>query len=211
MKVNVEEFPVLDVIAVGAHPDDAEIACGGTLAKLAQQGYQVGIIDLTDGEPTPNSPGPHVRLEEARRAAELLGVRQRVTLDLPNRRLFDSFEARIALAKEFRKCDDSTPLILITSDDGRSYSKPMLSTGYTKNHSANDLAQLDAGSASNATLTNVAGATEWFSADASDPETAGQAVDSSAIMTAPGFRAWTSSFSRLMKAIASWIQAQSMS
>jgi LmbE family N-acetylglucosaminyl deacetylase len=42
-------------------------------------------------------------LDEARRAAELLGVRQRVTLDLPNRRLFDSFEARIALAKEFRK------------------------------------------------------------------------------------------------------------
>lgn len=103
MNVNVEEFPVLDVIAVGAHPDDVEIACGGTLAKLAQQGYQVGMIDLTDGEPTPHSPGPHVRLEEARRAAELLGARQRVTLDLPNRRLFDSFEARIALAKEFRK------------------------------------------------------------------------------------------------------------
>ena len=101
MKVNVEEFPVLDVIAVGAHPDDAEIACGGTLAKLAQQGYQVGIIDLTDGEPTPHSPGPHVRLEEARRAAELLGVRQRVTLDLPNRRLFDSFEARMRWPRSF--------------------------------------------------------------------------------------------------------------
>ena len=53
--------------------------------------------------------------------------------------------AGYGLAKEFRKHDDSTPLILITSDDGRSYSKPMLSTGYTKNHSANDLAQLDAG------------------------------------------------------------------
>jgi len=98
-----EEYPALDVIAVGAHPDDAEIACGGTLARLVRQGYQVGIIDLTDGEPTPHSPGPHVRLEEARRAAETLGVQRRVTLDLPNRRLFDSFEARIALAKEFRK------------------------------------------------------------------------------------------------------------
>lgn len=103
MNVNVEDFPALDVIAVGAHPDDAEIACGGTLARLAKQGYRVGIIDLTDGEPTPHSPGPHVRLEEARRAAELLGVQRRVTLDLPNRRLFDSFEARVALAKEFRK------------------------------------------------------------------------------------------------------------
>ncbi|MGW8257254.1 MAG: PIG-L family deacetylase [Thermoguttaceae bacterium] len=93
----------LDVIAVGAHPDDMEITCGGTLAKLARQGFRVGIIDLTDGEPTPLSPGPEVRLKEARRAAETLGLATRVTLDLPNRRLFDSFEARVALAKEFRK------------------------------------------------------------------------------------------------------------
>ncbi|MFT7128344.1 MAG: rubredoxin-NAD+ reductase [Gammaproteobacteria bacterium] len=49
------------------------------------------------------------------------------------------------LAKEFRKHDAITPLILITSDDGRPYSKPMLSTGYTKNTSALDLAQSDAG------------------------------------------------------------------
>jgi len=97
------DYPHLDVIAVGAHPDDVEIGCGGTLARLVKQGYQVGIVDLTDGEPTPKSPGPDVRLEEARRAAETLGVQVRVTLDLPNRRLFDTFEARVALAKEFRK------------------------------------------------------------------------------------------------------------
>lgn len=97
------DYPQLDVMAVGAHPDDVEIACGGTLARLVQQGYQVGILDLTDGEPTPKSPGPHVRLEEARRAAETLGVQHRVTLELPNRRLFDTFEARVAVAKEFRK------------------------------------------------------------------------------------------------------------
>ncbi|HRX80335.1 MAG TPA: PIG-L family deacetylase [Pirellulaceae bacterium] len=98
-----EDYPRLDVIAVGAHPDDVEIACGGALAKLVKQGYKVGIIDLTDGEPTPKSPGPEVRLEEARKAAETLGVHQRITLELPNRRLFDGFEARVALAKEFRK------------------------------------------------------------------------------------------------------------
>lgn len=98
-----EEEQRLDVIAVGAHPDDVEIACGGALAKLVKQGYKVGIIDLTDGEPTPLSPGPEVRLAEARKAAEILGVHRRVTLDLPNRRLFDCFEARVALAKEFRK------------------------------------------------------------------------------------------------------------
>ena len=95
--------PALDVIAVGAHPDDVEIACGGTLAKLVQQGYRVGIVDLTDGEPTPLSPGPEARMEEARKAAEALGVHERILLDLPNRRLFDSFEARIELAKVFRR------------------------------------------------------------------------------------------------------------
>lgn len=93
----------LDVIAVGAHPDDVEIACGGTLALLARQGYRVGIVDLTDGEPTPHSPSPEVRLAEAQRAAEVLGVCTRVQLNLPNRRLMDDFDARVALAKEFRR------------------------------------------------------------------------------------------------------------
>jgi len=93
----------LDVIAVGAHPDDVEIAAGGTLAKLVEQKYRVGIVDLTDGEPTPGSPSPEVRLAEAQQAAEILGVHVRETLELPNRRLFDSFEARVELAKVFRR------------------------------------------------------------------------------------------------------------
>jgi bacillithiol biosynthesis deacetylase BshB1 len=103
MTANLDSYPQLDVIAVGAHPDDVEIACGGTLARLAKQGYRVGIVDLTDGEPTPMSSGPEVRLAEAKQAAEMLGAAVRVTLDLPNRRLFDTFEARVLLAKEFRK------------------------------------------------------------------------------------------------------------
>jgi len=108
----------LDVIAVGAHPDDVEIGCGGTVARLAEQGYRVGIVDLTDGEPTPGSPAPEVRVAESRRAAETLGVQTRVVLDLPNRRLFDTLEARVALAREFRRyrprlvlgLGDSTPV-----------------------------------------------------------------------------------------------------
>ncbi len=93
----------LDVIAVGAHPDDVEIGCGGTVAKLVEQGHRVGIVDLTDGEPTPASPGPDVRLAEATEAAEILGVHHRTTLELPNRRLFDDFKTRVALANEFRR------------------------------------------------------------------------------------------------------------
>lgn len=99
----VSEKQKLDVIAVGAHPDDVEIACGGTLASLVRQGYRVGIVDLTDGEPTPASPGPEVRLQEASKAAEVLGVHERIILDLPNRKLFDSFEARVKLATVFRR------------------------------------------------------------------------------------------------------------
>ncbi len=95
--------PELDLIAVGAHPDDVEIACGGTLARLAARGYAVGIVDLTDGEPTPHSPGPEVRLAEAKRAARSWVPRCRINLNMPNRRLFDSFEARVALAKVFRR------------------------------------------------------------------------------------------------------------
>ncbi len=92
----------LDVIAVGAHPDDVEIGCGGTLARLVQQGYHVGIVDLTDGEPTPGSPSPDVRLAEAAEAARILGV-YRLVLPFPNRRLFDGFEVRVELAKVFRR------------------------------------------------------------------------------------------------------------
>lgn len=99
-----QELPEpLDVIAVGAHPDDVEIAIGGTLAKLVRQGYRVGVVDLTDGEPTPGSPGPEVRLQEAAQAARILGVHVRETLPFPNRRLFDGYEVRVELAKVFRR------------------------------------------------------------------------------------------------------------
>lgn len=102
MSQNLTE-PVTDVLAVGAHPDDVEIACGGTLAKLSQQGYRVGIIDLTDGEPTPRCDDPAIRTAEADAAAAKLGVAFRKILSLPNRRLFDSFESRVMLATEFRR------------------------------------------------------------------------------------------------------------
>ncbi|WP_168564116.1 PIG-L family deacetylase [Crateriforma spongiae] len=98
----MNDSPPLDVVAVAAHPDDVEVACGATLAKLVRQGYRVGIIDLTDGEPTPNCPSPEVRAAEARAAAETLGVQVRIQLGLPNRRLMDGFDARVALAKQFR-------------------------------------------------------------------------------------------------------------
>lgn len=89
-----------EVICVGAHPDDVEIGMGGTVAALAARGADVLIVDLTDGEPTPFGT-PERRREEAAEAARILGCR-RITLDLPNRELFDTVEARRALAEILR-------------------------------------------------------------------------------------------------------------
>jgi bacillithiol biosynthesis deacetylase BshB1 len=96
------ESAKLDVIAVAPHPDDLEIICGGTLAKLVKQGYRVGIIDLTSGEPTPRG-SEEIRKVEAEAARKILGVQVRINLHLPNRVLMDSPEARFLLATEFRK------------------------------------------------------------------------------------------------------------
>ena len=46
----------LDILAIGAHPDDVEFGCGGTLLKLVSEGKSVGIIDLTQGEMEPAAP-----------------------------------------------------------------------------------------------------------------------------------------------------------
>lgn len=92
----------LDVIAVGAHPDDLEITCGGTLAKLVRQGYRVGMIDLTTGEPTPRG-SEEMRRHEAEAARKVLGVQMRLNLGLPNRELMDGPPARYALATCLRR------------------------------------------------------------------------------------------------------------
>jgi N-acetylglucosamine malate deacetylase 1 len=92
----------LDVLAVGSHPDDLEITCGGTLAKLVKQGYRVGILDLTTGEPTPRG-SEATRAEEAEAARAVLGVPVRINLGLPNRVLMDEPANRFAIATEFRK------------------------------------------------------------------------------------------------------------
>ena len=77
-----------DVVDV---PVPRELYLQGAVSREEPQRTHVrnerGIVDLTDGEPTPGSHGPEVRLEESRQAAETLGAEVRVTLDLPNRRL----------------------------------------------------------------------------------------------------------------------------
>ena len=89
-----------DVLAFGAHPDDLEVAMGGTAAKLALQGLRVLFVDLTDGEPARYAQ-PRVRRDQAARAAAALGV-ERVVLDGRDRLLTDSLEMRLSIARLIR-------------------------------------------------------------------------------------------------------------
>ncbi len=93
---------MVDVVIVGAHPDDIELGFGGAVAKLIDAGYEVAFVDLTNGEPTPFG-DPATRAREASEAADLLGVKTRITLDLPNRELTDTITARHKVAEIYRK------------------------------------------------------------------------------------------------------------
>ncbi|MFD2561072.1 bacillithiol biosynthesis deacetylase BshB1 [Aquimarina rubra] len=69
----------LDILAVGAHPDDVELSCSGTLAKETDRGKKVGILDLTRGELGTRGT-PEIRDQEAKDAANILGVSVRENL-----------------------------------------------------------------------------------------------------------------------------------
>jgi bacillithiol biosynthesis deacetylase BshB1 len=89
------------ILAVGPHPDDAELGIGGTLLALAAAGHTIHLLDMTNGEPTPKG-DPETRAAESARAAEILGVASRITLDLPNRYVMDTIEARTKVAEVIR-------------------------------------------------------------------------------------------------------------
>jgi len=92
----------LDIVFTAPHPDDLEIGMGGAIAKLVKLGYGVGMIHMTDGEPTPRGT-PETRKKEMFAAAEVLGVEVCETLGLPNRVLMDCPETRYALATALRR------------------------------------------------------------------------------------------------------------
>lgn len=77
----------LDILAFGAHADDVEIGMGGTIAKFASIGKKIGICDLTRAELSSNGT-VEIRIEESMKAAGILGVSVRETLNLPDRGLF---------------------------------------------------------------------------------------------------------------------------
>ncbi|GIP32421.1 bacillithiol biosynthesis deacetylase BshB1 [Paenibacillus sp. J2TS4] len=76
----------LDLLVFGAHPDDAEIGMGGTIAKQVEAGHRVGICDLTFAEMSSNGT-VEIRKKEAEEAAKVLGLSVRANLGLPDRGL----------------------------------------------------------------------------------------------------------------------------
>jgi N-acetylglucosamine malate deacetylase 1 len=73
----------LDLLAIGAHPDDVEMSCGGTISKMVKSGYKTGVIDLTRGEMGTRGT-PELRGKETRNATKILGVHVRLNLGLPD-------------------------------------------------------------------------------------------------------------------------------
>jgi bacillithiol biosynthesis deacetylase BshB1 len=93
---------MLDALVVAPHPDDAELGMGGTIVRLLGQGWKVGILDLTSGEPTPLG-SVERRQQETAEANAALGNPWRRNLGLPNRNLEPNLLHRRALAAVFRE------------------------------------------------------------------------------------------------------------
>ncbi len=92
----------VDILAIGAHPDDVELAACGTLLQALDQGKRVGILDLTRGELGSRGTA-QTRAEEAKKAAEMLGVDFRVNAGLPDGFLENSRELQLSIVPFIRK------------------------------------------------------------------------------------------------------------
>lgn len=92
----------VDILAIGAHPDDVELGCGGTLAKLISEGKKVAIVDLTQGEL--GTRGTNLtRAQEAASASEILGISARENLKMKDGFILNSEEYQIQIVKMIRK------------------------------------------------------------------------------------------------------------
>lgn len=91
---------MVDILAIGAHPDDVEFGCGGILAKAAAQGRSILIVDFTIGEKGTNGT-PEIRRQEGQAAAKTIGAK-RLVLDFPDCEIFDTYQSRLTLVALLR-------------------------------------------------------------------------------------------------------------
>src|SRR5512140_1990966 len=100
----------VDVLAFGAHPDDLELACGGTLLRMKALGYKVGMVDMTRGERGTRGTA-EIRAREAECAMKVIGADVRENLDLGDMLVKDSPEGRRKVVECIRRF---RPKIVIT-------------------------------------------------------------------------------------------------
>lgn len=100
----------VDVLAVGAHPDDVELGCGGTILTLGRTGKRAGVVDLTRGELGTRGT-PEQRAAEAEAAGRLMGLAFRLNLGLEDGAVRATQEARLELIEVIRGC---RPRLIIT-------------------------------------------------------------------------------------------------
>ena len=92
----------LDILAVGSHPDDVELSCSGTIAKEVDRGKKVGILDLTRGELGTRG-SAEIREQEAKAAAEILGVKMRHNLEFSDAFFENNTSHQLEIIKIIRK------------------------------------------------------------------------------------------------------------
>ena len=92
----------IDILVFGAHPDDVELGCGGTVIKLISQGKKIAIIDLTKGELGTRGT-PQTRKEECKNATKILGVEIRENMDFKDGFFENDEKHKLALIKKIRE------------------------------------------------------------------------------------------------------------
>ena len=92
----------LDFLAFGAHPDDVELGCGATIAKLVSQGKKVGIVDLTRGELGTRG-SAEIRTKETNEASKILGITIRENMDFKDGFFRNDEEHQLKIIQVIRK------------------------------------------------------------------------------------------------------------
>ena len=100
----------LDILSIAAHPDDTELTCGGTVVKMAEAGYKVGVLDLTAGESGTRG-NARLREREAARASQIMGIVHRANLGLPDAGIENLREYKLKIAQKIRDLRPRTVIL----------------------------------------------------------------------------------------------------
>jgi bacillithiol biosynthesis deacetylase BshB1 len=100
----------LDILAIAAHPDDVELTCGGTVIKMVEAGYRVGILDLSAGESGTRG-SSSLRQKESSRASRVMGIIHRENAGLPDAGIEDVRAHKLLIAQKVRQLHPHTVVL----------------------------------------------------------------------------------------------------